>query len=114
MPLTASQLFSVFDRLRPTNVDVTPSPDMSSIAAIRAGWRWPIDCPTDEELSAAWDEIQAELAAVQYRIDRVSGTPPVYAPISDQLDMLYHDQIDGTTTWKDHIKAVKAAHPKPS
>ena len=34
------------------------------------------------------------------------------ASIGDQLDMQYHDAVDGTTTWKDHIKAVKDANPK--
>jgi len=36
-----------------------------------------------------------------------------YGSIGDQLDMQYHDALDGTTTWKDHVAAVKVAHPKP-
>jgi hypothetical protein len=36
-----------------------------------------------------------------------------YGNIGDQLDMQYHDAVDGTTTWKDHVAAVKAEHPKP-
>ena len=36
-----------------------------------------------------------------------------YGSTGDQLDMQYHDAVDGTTTWKDHVAAVKAAHPKP-
>jgi hypothetical protein len=36
-----------------------------------------------------------------------------YASTGDQLDMQYHDAVDGTTTWKDHVAAVKAANPKP-
>jgi hypothetical protein len=36
-----------------------------------------------------------------------------YASIGDQLDMEYWDQANDTTTWADHIAAVKAAHPKP-
>ena len=35
-----------------------------------------------------------------------------YGNIGDQLDMQYHDAVDDTTTWKDHVTAVKAAHPK--
>jgi hypothetical protein len=35
-----------------------------------------------------------------------------YGNIGDQLDMQYHDAVDGTTTWKDHVTAVKAANPK--
>ena len=36
-----------------------------------------------------------------------------YPSIGDQLDMQYHDQIDGTTTWQDAIAKVKADNPKP-
>lgn len=36
-----------------------------------------------------------------------------YPSIGEQLDMMYHDQRDKTTVWKDAITAVKAAHPKP-
>jgi len=31
----------------------------------------------------------------------------------EQLNMQYHDQINGTTTWKDAITKVKADNPKP-
>ena len=34
--------------------------------------------------------------------------------MADQLDMLYHDQVNGTTVWKNTIAAVKAAYPKPA
>ena len=37
-----------------------------------------------------------------------------YGPIGDQLDMLYKDQINGTTTFRDHVAAVKAANPAPA
>lgn len=37
-----------------------------------------------------------------------------YASIKEQLDMMYHDQVDGTTTWKDHINTVKTNNPKPN
>jgi len=36
-----------------------------------------------------------------------------YASWGDQLDMQFHDSVDGTTTWVDHVAGVKAAHPKP-
>jgi hypothetical protein len=36
-----------------------------------------------------------------------------YGDIADQLDMQYHDLVDGTTTWKDHIAKVKSDNPKP-
>ena len=43
----------------------------------------------------------------QYKIDRV------YPSIQDQLDMQYWDSVNGTTTWKDAIEAVKTENPKP-
>jgi hypothetical protein len=36
-----------------------------------------------------------------------------YPTVADQLDMIYHDAMGGTTTWKDAITAVKVKHPKP-
>ena len=47
--------------------------------------------------------------AVAYRDQRRIA----YPPIGDQLDMIYWDQINGTTVWRDTITAVKTAHPKP-
>jgi hypothetical protein len=37
-----------------------------------------------------------------------------YPSIADQLDMQYHDSVDGTTTWADAIAAVKTKYAKPS
>lgn len=36
-----------------------------------------------------------------------------YPSIGDQLDMQYHDAVNGTTTWKDAIAKVKSDNPKP-
>lgn len=33
--------------------------------------------------------------------------------LQEQLDMQYHDAVNGTTTWKDWVQSVKDAHPKP-
>jgi hypothetical protein len=35
-----------------------------------------------------------------------------YVSIGDQQDMQYWDAVNGTTTWKDHITAVKERYPK--
>ena len=37
-----------------------------------------------------------------------------YGDLGAQLDMQYHDNVDGTTTWKDHVAAVKTANPIPT
>ena len=36
------------------------------------------------------------------------GRQAAYASIQDQLDMMYWDNVNGTTTWKDHIAQVKS------
>jgi len=37
-----------------------------------------------------------------------------YGDLGDQLDMQYHDSVDGTTTWKDHVAKVKTDNPIPT
>jgi hypothetical protein len=36
-----------------------------------------------------------------------------YGSLGDQLDMIYWDNVNGTSVWQDHIAAVKAEFPKP-
>ena len=66
--------------------------------------------PTDAEITAEQERLQAEYDANQYARDRAVA----YASIQDQLDMQYWDSVNGTTTWKDHIAQVKSDNPKPS
>ena len=65
--------------------------------------------PSKEDIQAKLDELQAVEDANQYQRDRAVA----YASIQDQLDMQYWDQVNGTTTWKDHIAQVKSDNPKP-
>lgn len=37
-----------------------------------------------------------------------------YKPVEEQLDMLYWDSVNGTTTWEDHVAQVKSDNPKVS
>lgn len=52
---------------------------------------------------------QAEHDAQQYSRTRKDK----YPSWQEQMDMQYHDAVDGTTTWQDAVKAVKDTHPKP-
>ena len=72
------------------------------------------------DLEAKKAELQAEYDAKQYQRDRnpdewekLEGATNFYPSIGDQLDMLFHDKKDGTTTWEDAVQAVKDANPKP-
>ena len=66
------------------------------------------------DIEAKQAELQIVFDAQQYQRDRiVQPENGGYPPIGDQMDMIYHDQVDGTTTFKDAIKAIKDAHPKP-
>ena len=58
----------------------------------------------DESAVNAWQDPD------QYKYDRQQA----YASLAEQLDMQYWDRVNGTSTWKEHIDAVKAAHPKPT
>ncbi len=67
-------------------------------------------------VDAARTTLNTEAAAILYKSQRtgVAGTTDtIYASVGDQLDMQYKDSVNGTTTWKDHVAAVKAKYPKP-
>jgi len=70
----------------------------------------------ESKVAEARTILDAEATAVLYRKQRTGQagtTDTIYASIGDQLDMQYKDAVNGTTTWKDHIAAVKAKYPKP-
>ena len=64
------------------------------------------------EVTINWSSVNAWSDPEQYKIDRQNDFNK--KSIQDQLDMQYHDAVNGTTTWKDWVKSVKDAHPKPS
>jgi len=61
---------------------------------------------TESEINAKAQELKS---AEEYKDLRAAS----YPSMKEQLDMMYHDQVNGTTTWKDAIKAVKDSNPKP-
>jgi hypothetical protein len=76
-----------------------------------AHWEMPVDTkwehyerPTDEQLAAV-----TEPAPLRWDFARRSE----YPELTEQLDMMYWDQVNGTTVWKDTIESIKAKYPKP-
>ena len=64
--------------------------------------------PTDEEVNIKLASMIKDWEAQEYAINRATAFPN----IGDQLDQLYWDQVNGTTTWKDAIAKVKSDNPK--
>ena len=61
------------------------------------------------DIEAKMVELQTEYDNNKYQRDREFK----YPSWQDQMDMLWHDKKDGTTTWEDAVQAVKDANPKP-
>jgi len=57
-------------------------------------------------------DIQARQTLMETRDAHIAPRQRAYPSIQEQLDMQYHDAVNGTTTWKDAIQAVKDANPK--
>ena len=66
--------------------------------------------PTAEQLNAVDSAADLEERQNAVRATRRAA----YGDLGAQLDMQYHDSVDGTTTWKDHVAAVKTANPIPT
>lgn len=62
--------------------------------------------PTEEEIQAKIQELQAEHEANEYQRQRAAA----YPSWQDQLDKIYHEGIDA---WKAEIQAIKDQYPKP-
>ena len=78
---------------------------------------WIDDNPTNitnQQILDKQAELKAEYDTKQYQRDRtVHPSVGGYPKIEDQLDMLFHDKKDGTTTWEDAVQAIKDKYPKP-
>ena len=66
--------------------------------------------PTDEQLNAV--DSAADLSERQAAARAARKTAD--GDLGAQLDMQYHDNVDGTTTWKDHVAKVKTDNPIPT
>ena len=66
--------------------------------------------PTDAQLNAV--DSAADLSERQDAARAARRN--AYGDWNSQLDMQYHDNVDGTTTWKDHVAKVKTDNPIPT
>jgi len=66
-----------------------------------------VEKPTFEELQQAWDQYLLEKERNKYKELRAAA----YPAIQDQLDLIYHNGIEG---WAKHILNVKKKYPNPA
>lgn len=71
-----------------------------------AEWPYNIPQPNNEEIKRI---VAAYKAKTAYKEARIRA----YPPLAEQLDMQYHDALDGTSKWVTTIASVKALYPKP-
>ena len=64
--------------------------------------------PTEEDCVQKLAELNYEYEVNEYQRQRAAE----YPSMEDQQDMQFHDAINGTTTWKDAIRAIKDKYPK--
>ena len=88
--------------------DVLLQDDSNGQGQYIKSWNLAIAQPSAADLSAVDSDADAIEALAAVHATRRTA----YGDVGDQLDMQYHDNVDGTTTWKDHVAKVKADHPK--
>ena len=69
---------------------------------------FPDGIPTQADQDSWTIEYEAHLAATEY-----SRLRKAKYDLLNQDEMRYDDLVNNTTTWRDGIAAIKAAHPKP-
>ena len=64
--------------------------------------------PSQDEIDAEAKKFQDAEDLLEYQVHRI----PEYPRRGDQMDMIYHDMKNGTTTHADAIEVVKTKWPK--
>lgn len=65
--------------------------------------------PSEAEVQAKMDEIQAQRDATLYQRLRKAEYNKL-----NQYELMFDDKINGTTTWQEAINNIKARYPKPT
>ena len=86
---------------------LVPNADCALTGGVITVWNSEEAQPTEEEITAEMERLQAEYDSNEYQRNRAAE----YPSIADQLDDIYHNGIDA---WKATIKTTKDKYPKPS
>ena len=63
--------------------------------------------PSESEIETELSRLQAEWDAQEYARNR-----KIEYDALNQFEMQFDDEVNGTTTWKDAIEAIKTKYPK--
>ena len=91
---------------------VDPGQEVEIYEGVGATSKWVLSANDDVNLNWIMRNgafVERDAPPVDYSLRRKVA----YGDIGEQLDMQYKDTLNGTTTWKDHIAAVKAANAAP-
>lgn len=82
-----------------------------------ASFVW-VDAPDDVTLdwTLEWSPAQGQMIWVERDgppENRAMKRKVAYGEVGAQLDMMYHDAVNGTNTWRDHITRVKSTIARP-
>ena len=88
-------------------LSLVPNADCALSGGVITVWNSEEAQPTEEEITAEMERLQAEYDSNEYQRNRAAE----YPSIADQLDDIYHN---GINAWKATIKTTKDKYPKPS
>lgn len=69
-------------------------------------WPYKEDKPTAQELKELIKKHEASITYLELRKKE-------YPRIEEQLDMIFHDKVNGTNEWQALIGSIKTKYPKP-
>ena len=105
MAYTSEEIAKAIKAINPKSLFIVSDGDIDNINWISDD----ITEPSKADIEAKIAELKTEYDNLAYARARAVA----YASIQDQLDMQYWDNVNSTTTWKDHIAKVKSDNPKP-
>jgi|ETNvirenome_6_85_1030632.scaffolds.fasta_scaffold49405_2 hypothetical protein len=88
--------------------EVTLQDDSQGSGPYISSWNIPESQPTIDQLNG----FESEADSADALSSTLNKRRTEYGSFGNQLDMIYWDGVNGTTTWQDHIAKVKADYPK--
>ena len=67
---------------------------------------------THETEAISVENIQAKISEIETRDAHIEPRKKSYPSLQEQLDMMYWDKVNSTTTWQTAIAKVKSDNPK--